>query len=337
MEILVLQEEVSAAQDAAQLAPRRPAARAAGRMASTTHGGNSAGLHGQRQQQQQSDWVKNYSRAGAAGDAIREAEGSPASNAYFSELANSISSPGSGVDAAVDVNQDLSLYRNVRCDESSAAWSSQQPVPAGAGTLSAQVAFEQGCRTGQQQERQPQQAPQQLQQQHVEIPRAAPAPSELSLGGAMQATQPPAAGGVLLHKYNLPHPATKAGPAQQQSDELVDQLVEQILITWLWDPPSRQLQTLMVNVETCEVEAYPQGWWQQVAQALDLTIEQKASLKLCWSKLKVILQRLTSSHQDLSARLASLQLQQQQQMLNSCSRSSKAGAIPGYNLCDQSH
>jgi hypothetical protein len=60
------------------------------------------------------------------------------------------------------------------------------------------------------------------------------------------------------------------------------------------------------------VAAVAAGYWIPMAQNLQLTDDQKAALKMCWSRVKANKAALTEQHSRLSERLAELQLRQQQ-------------------------
>ncbi|KAF6251041.1 hypothetical protein COO60DRAFT_1629159 [Scenedesmus sp. NREL 46B-D3] len=84
---------------------------------------------------------------------------------------------------------------------------------------------------------------------------------------------------LLLPKYDRTGASTRSGPASQQTDRLVDELSEKALTFGLLDAPGVHLSECMINMETGLPEAYPDGWWDPVVEAMKLTDEQHAALK----------------------------------------------------------
>jgi hypothetical protein len=209
LEIMMLQQEVSAAQAAASITTRLAAA---GRPPRPHHDSHKADQQGRQQQLQQSSWVSDSISDGTVGDGVGWGEGAAGSNIYLSEQANSCSGGGAGAGAAIgnnrDATLDLCVEGGVLDDESSAAWPSQQPDPLGdEEAVSREAGRRQGSGTGavwlgndeQQQQlhlQQVQQQLQQLQRQHVELYGAATqlsATSQTAIGGATPAARLPAA------------------------------------------------------------------------------------------------------------------------------------------------
>ncbi|WIA40946.1 hypothetical protein OEZ86_004600 [Tetradesmus obliquus] len=84
---------------------------------------------------------------------------------------------------------------------------------------------------------------------------------------------------LLLPKYDRTGASTRLGPASEQTDRLVDELSEKALTFGLLAPPGVHLSECMINMETSQPEAYPDGWWDLVVEAMELTGEQLAALK----------------------------------------------------------
>jgi hypothetical protein len=80
---------------------------------------------------------------------------------------------------------------------------------------------------------------------------------------------------LLIGKYDAGTGGLASGSPRQQVDELVDELCERIVVCALWDPPSRYLNNLMINLDTRQFEPYPEGWWQQVMQVGKARLEFK--------------------------------------------------------------
>uniref|UniRef100_A0A383VN90 Uncharacterized protein n=1 Tax=Tetradesmus obliquus TaxID=3088 RepID=A0A383VN90_TETOB len=115
---------------------------------------------------------------------------------------------------------------------------------------------------------------------------------------------------LLLPKYDRTGASTRLGPASEQTDRLVDELSEKALTFGLLDPPGVHLSECMINMETSQPEAYPDGWWDLVVEAMELTGEQLAALKVCYDRVKPVKDALTAQHAALAARLAQLQSSQ---------------------------
>lgn len=64
---------------------------------------------------------------------------------------------------------------------------------------------------------------------------------------------------LLLPKYDSEGPVTSLGSAKEQLHAAIDEISERLLVCGLLDPPAKKLCNMLINLETQEMEPYPQG------------------------------------------------------------------------------